>query len=69
MDRIKTTGVIEQTIYSDTGNVIYIVNVELNENRVKAQSINYLSKKVYLMKEKLLWIIGKHKKEIGWLKS
>ena len=44
MDKIKTTGVIDQTIYSDTGNVMYIVNVELNENIVKAQSINYSSK-------------------------
>lgn len=44
MDKIKTTGVIDQTIYSDTGNVMYIVNVELNENIVKAQSIYYSSK-------------------------
>ena len=44
MDKIKTTGVINQTIYSDTGNVMYIVNVELNENIVQAQSINYSSK-------------------------
>ena len=44
MDKIRTTGVIDQTIYSDTGNVMYIVNVELNENVVRAQSINYSSK-------------------------
>lgn len=44
MDKIKTTGVIGQTIYSDTGNVMYLVNVKLNENIVKAQSINYSSK-------------------------
>lgn len=44
MDKINTTGVINQTIYSDTGNVMYIVNVELNGNIVKAQSINYSSK-------------------------
>ena len=44
MDKINTTGVIDQTIYGDTGNVMYIVNVELNENIVKAQSINYSSK-------------------------
>ena len=30
MDKISTTGVIDQTIYSDGGNVMYIVNVELN---------------------------------------
>ena len=41
MDKINTTGVIDQTIYSDTGNVMYIVNVELSDNIVKAQSINY----------------------------
>ena len=39
MDKIEATGVIVQTIYSDTGNVMYIVNVELNGNIVKAQSI------------------------------
>ena len=44
MDKINTTGVIEQTIYSDTGNVMYIVNVEINGNIVKAQSIHYSSK-------------------------
>ena len=44
MDKINTTGVIDQTIYSDTGNVMYIVNVELNGNIVKAQSIHYSSK-------------------------
>ena len=32
MDKINTTGVIDQTIYGDTGNVMYIVNVELNGN-------------------------------------
>ena len=41
MDKIEATGVIVQTIYSDTGNVMYIVNVELNGNIVKAQSIYY----------------------------
>lgn len=44
MDKINTTGVIDQTIYSDTGTVMYIVNVELNGNIVKAQSIHYSSK-------------------------
>lgn len=44
MDKISTTGVIDQTIYSDGGNVMYIVNVELNGNIVKAQSIHYSSK-------------------------
>jgi hypothetical protein len=44
MDKIRTTGIIEQTIYKDTGNVMYIVNVKLNEDIVKAQSINYSSK-------------------------
>ena len=44
MDKIKTTGVTDQRIYSDGGNVMYIVNVELNENIVKAQSIYYSSK-------------------------
>lgn len=44
MDKISTTGVIDQTIYSDGGNVMYIVNVELNGNIVKAQSIHYLNK-------------------------
>ena len=44
MDKIEATGVIVQTIYSDTGNVMYIVNVELNGNIVKAQSIYYSSK-------------------------
>ena len=44
MDKIRTTGVIEQTIYGDTGTAMYLVNVELNENIVKAQSINYSSK-------------------------
>ncbi len=44
MDKINTTGVIDQRIYSDTGNVMYIVNVELNGNIVKAQSIHYSSK-------------------------
>lgn len=43
MDKINTTGVIDQTI-SDAGNVMYIVNVELNGNIVKAQSIHYSSK-------------------------
>lgn len=42
--KIEATGVIVQTIYSDTGNVMYIVNVELNGNIVKAQSIYYSSK-------------------------
>ena len=42
MDKISTTGVIDQTIYSDGGNVMYIVNVELNGNIVIAQSIHYL---------------------------
>ncbi len=45
MDKISTTGVIDQTIYSDGGNVMYIVNVELNGNIVKAQSVHYSSKK------------------------
>lgn len=44
MDKISTTGVIDQTIYSDGGNVMYIVTVELNGNIVKAQSIHYSSK-------------------------
>ena len=44
MDKINTTGVIDQKIYSDTGTVMYIVNVELNGNIVKAQSIHYSSK-------------------------
>ena len=55
MDKISTTGVIDQTIYGDGGNVMYIVNVELNGNIVKAQSIHYSSKqKVYLMGKKFL---------------
>ena len=44
MDKINTTGVIDQTIYRDTGNIMYVVNVELNGNIVKAQSISYSSK-------------------------
>lgn len=68
MDKIKTTGIIEQTIYSDTGNVMYIVNVELNGNIVKAQSNNYSSKTKSLPTGKrFLQIIGKHQKEINWL--
>lgn len=44
MDKISTTGVIDYTIDSDAGTVMYIVNVELNGNIVKAQSIHYSSK-------------------------
>lgn len=44
MDKVRTTGIIEQIIYNDSGNVMYIVNVELNEKMVKSQSINYSSK-------------------------
>lgn len=44
MDKVRTTGIIEQTIYNDEGNVMYIVNVELNVGIVSAQSINYSSK-------------------------
>ena len=63
MDKISTTGVIDQTIYSDGGNVMYIVNVEHN------LFIIHLKQKVYLMGKKFLWIIGKHpKEEIDWLK-
>ena len=44
MDKIRTTGVIEMTVYSDVGNVMYYVNAEVNENVVRAQSIYYSSK-------------------------
>ena len=55
MDKISTTGVIDQTIYSDGGNVMYIVNVELNGNIVKHNLfIIHLKQKVYLMGKKFL---------------
>ena len=44
MDKVRTTGIIKKTIYNDTGNVMYIVNVRLNQNVVEAQSIHYSSK-------------------------
>lgn len=44
MDKIRTIGIIEQTIYRDGGNLKYIVNVELKDKTVTAQSINYSSK-------------------------
>ena len=56
MDKINTTGVIDQTIYSDTGNVMYIVNVELNGNIVKAQSIQYM---LWDIKMKNRWHLNK----------
>ena len=56
MDKISTTGVIDQTIYSDGGNVMYIVNVELNGNISKKHNlfIIHLKQKVYLMGKKFL---------------
>ena len=44
MNKIRTTGIIKETIYSEQGNAMYIVDVQLNGKSIKAQSINYSSK-------------------------
>lgn len=44
IDKLKTIGIIKRTIYKDSGNITYVVDVELNGEVVKAQSINYSSK-------------------------
>ena len=44
MDKIRTTGVIEKTIYSDTGNVMYYVNTDVNGETIRVQSPYYSSK-------------------------
>ena len=50
MDKVRTKGIIKQTIYKDSTSTMYIVDVELNGEVVKVQSINYSSKtKVYRM--------------------
>lgn len=44
MNKIRTTGIIKETIYSEQGNAMYIVDIQLNGKAIKAQSINYSSK-------------------------
>ena len=52
MDKISTTGVIDQTIYSDGGNVMYIVNVDLNGN-IRNRLVEILDENIVPCKDDL----------------